>query len=78
MARARFIAPHHESYICEAFGRRFAHGQWVDLKGLDAADVKTLSENPTFEAELDPEPAPRKVKGASGTQPESSDPAGEA
>ena len=73
MARARFVAAGHHNLVCMAFGQEFPHGKWVDLKGMDPEHVKTLSENPTFETELDPEPAAKKGKGAAaGTQVESS------
>jgi hypothetical protein len=65
MARLRFVAAGHHNQVCEAFGRKFPHGQWVEVGAMDPKHVETLSLNPTFEHEPDPAPPkPKKVKGA--------------
>lgn len=66
MARLRFNAAGHEHATCEAFGREFPHGEWVDAEGMNPEHVATLASNPTFEHEPDePEPeAPRPRRGA--------------
>lgn len=64
MARARFIAVGHHGLVCEAFGRKFPHGEWVELKGVSDKHVEVLAANPTFEVELDGEPPAPKPKAA--------------
>ena len=68
MSRLRFMALGHDHQICEAFGRHFPHGAWVDASDMAPEHLATLSQNPAFEADPDPEEGSNEVRSASRRQ----------